>query len=75
MRKRPSRKNPAAGSGSGSAWSLDADVSGHPGEWVAVRGGTVVDHDKDFSKLLERVEKRSRGAVLVQVPDTEILVV
>jgi len=50
-------------------------VSGHPGEWVAVLGGVVVDHDKDFSKLLERVEKKSPRAVLVQVPDTEILLV
>lgn len=41
-------------------------LKAYPEEWCAVYNEAVVEHNKDFMNLLERMDKETRGNAVIQ---------
>ena len=52
-------------------WSMQADlIARHPGEYVAVHRGQVIDHDPDVVQLERRVTEQWGSAAVLIAPVT-----
>jgi len=56
--------------------SLKADVplEAYRGEWVALSGDRVVDHDRDIGQLLRRIGEDLADVVFDHVPEEDYLI-